>query len=63
MSVSEMMEHLIRAGYVTPRNDNTQAAPLGSYRQVPSMTFYGNVPESAMIAATHAKLEQHPSGN
>ena len=63
MTVSEMMEQLVRSGHIVPRGDNSQAPVLGTYRQVPSITVYGNVPESAMMAATNAKLEQYPPRN
>jgi hypothetical protein len=64
MSITEMLNKLIEAGHVVTRNDDTQSVPFGSYRQVPSVTVYGNGSVSAMMTdAYHAKLEQHSSGN
>ena len=64
MSVVEMMDELVRAGYLVPRTSETPSATLGSYKQVPSITVYGNASSSAiMTASPYAKLEQHLTGN
>jgi len=64
MSISEMLNTLIRLGYVSPRVDRGMVAPLGSYKDVPSITVYGNPVGSAMMTGIiDAKLEQHLKGN
>jgi hypothetical protein len=63
MKISEMLDTLIQLGYVTPRGDHPTAT-IGSFRDVPSLTLYGDSIESAMIIGTsHAKLEQRFTGN
>jgi hypothetical protein len=64
MNISEMLNTLIRLGHVAPVSDRTAVASLGSYREVPSITVYGNPVGSAMITGnTDAKLEQYPTRN
>jgi hypothetical protein len=63
MKISEMLDTLIRLGYVTPREDPSPVT-IGSFRDVPSLTLYGDTVEPAMMAGTsNAELEQHFTGN
>jgi len=62
MEISEMLNTLIRLGHVSPLSGCGTVATLGSYREVPSITLYGNTFGSGMMAGiTDAKLEQYPT--
>jgi hypothetical protein len=64
MNISEMLNSLIRLGHVLQLSGRSAAAPLGSYREVPSITIYGNpAGSSIMTGIADAKLEQYPAGN
>jgi hypothetical protein len=63
MKISEMLDTLIQLGYVTPREDHSPIT-IGSFRDVPSLTLYGDTLEPSMMTDTsHAQLEQHFTGN